>query len=162
MTFCLKMSDHAIRRRNWRRNWLDAIAYFEDVETQRRRWLDPTETNPHWSFVEIMCGYFDDCSLDLGYRYWIDKGHLTAEEAEAVSEFHSLADSYKAPNGDYDRKSVLEDPNWHTVCEAARESASRLRVLLTDANEKALIETQNRTEQGAADQLPARRDLKSE
>ena len=111
------MSDDAIRRKNWRRNWLDAIAYFKDVKTQQRRWLDPTQINPHWSFVEIMCGYFDDCSLDLGYQFWIDKNHLTVQEAAAVYCFHSLASAYKAPNGDdYDHKAILADPKWHAVC----------------------------------------------
>ena len=137
------MNDDAKLRKNWRRNWLDAITYFADIETQRKRWLDPAETNPHWTFVEIMCGYFDDCSLDLGYQHWIDKGHLTEEEAEAVEHFHAIANTYEAPNGDnYDNQAVLNDPKWYWVCEAARDAADCLHDLLTHPHEKSWIKPQ--------------------
>jgi len=28
-------------------------------------WLDPTNRNPHWSYGEIMCSYFNDVLLEV-------------------------------------------------------------------------------------------------
>ena len=51
------------QRINWRWQWLSAIQAFADIELQRRRWTDPHERNPHYSFVECMCSYFDDAFM---------------------------------------------------------------------------------------------------
>lgn len=130
-------------RRNWRSQWLASIQQFADIETQRKKWLDPTNTNPHWSFIEYMCCYFDDIGLNdggLGYEGWVLEGLATRDEVEAVQRFHALADAYNAPNGDdYDDKSVLEDPQWADVVGAAREAQQRLAQLITDPAELKLL-----------------------
>lgn len=61
------MTDREELRRNWRTNWLSSIQEFADEDTQRRLWLDPTNGNPHYSFGEYVCCYFDDLGLsDMG------------------------------------------------------------------------------------------------
>ena len=136
-------SDHAELRKNWREQWLSSIQEFADIETQRAKWLDPDNTNPHWSFVEIMCSYFNDLSLDkgdLGYAGWIARSIITAAEAGAVADFHAIADSYDSPRGDdYDNAAVLNDPKWLRVVEAAKAAQSRLAELITDANERQIL-----------------------
>lgn len=130
-------------RRNWRSQWLVSIQQFADIETQRKKWLDPTNTNPHWSFIEYMCCYFDDIGLNnggLGYEGWVLEGLATRDEVEAVQRFHALADAYRAPNGDdYDDKAILEDPQWADVVGAAREAQQRLAQLITDPAELKLL-----------------------
>lgn len=138
--FDQEMSD-STRRKNWRRDWLDAIAYFEDIETQKQRWLDPKEENPHWTYVEVMCGYFDDASLDRGYEYWLERNYLSKEEHEAAADFHELVKGYEPPNRDeYDHAAILADPKWHELCEAAHHTAIKLHALVEDRTEKAAIE----------------------
>lgn len=130
-------------RRNWRSQWLASIQQFADIETQRKKWLDPANTNPHWSFIEYMCCYFDDIGLNdggLGYEGWVLEGLATRDEVEAVQRFHALADAYKAPNGDdYDDKAILEDPQWADVVGAAKEAQQRLAQLITDPAELKLL-----------------------
>ncbi|THD67300.1 hypothetical protein [Phenylobacterium sp.] len=137
------MTDYVELRKHWRPNWLGSIQEFADIDTQRAKWLDPKNTNPNWSFVEIMCCYFDDIGLDetaLGYSGWIEHGLITATEAAAVAEFHAIAKAYKSPRGDdYDNAAILSDPKWLRVVEAAKGAQARLAELITDADERRLL-----------------------
>jgi hypothetical protein len=130
-------------RQHWRPRWLSSIQQFSDIETQREQWLNPTNTNPHWSFIEYMCCYFDDIGLsdtDIGYEGWIFRGLATREEVEAVQRFHALASAYNSPNGDdYDDRAVLADPQWHNVVVAAKAAQQKLAEILTDPEELKLL-----------------------
>lgn len=127
-------------RRNWRPQWLSLIQQFADIETQREKWLDLTNTNPHWSFIEYMCCYFNDIGLNNGYGEWVSRGLATEEEVAAVQRFHTLADSYKSPRGDnYDHKAVLEDPRWLNVVCAAKAAQQRLAQIITEPAELKLL-----------------------
>ena len=123
------------QRRHWRLVWLSAIQAFADHDTQKRRWTDPRERNPAYSFVECMCGYFDDAYMceDDAFERRISSGRLTREEANAVTEFHVVAEAYRSPNGDdYDAKAILADPAWQNVVAMAQSSQNRLMDLLSD------------------------------
>ncbi len=130
------------QRRYWRLNWLSSIQAFSDTEVQQTRWLDPQERNPHYSFVECMCCYFDDAFVgeDKAYQRLIERGHLSRDEVAAVAEFHALVDTYQSPNNDdYDNKAILSDPAWQSVTDAAQSARRRLICLLTDPNEQRAI-----------------------
>jgi hypothetical protein len=89
------LTDYVELRKHWRPAWLSSIQEFADLDTQRAKWLDPENTNPHWSFREFMCCYFDDIGLDeseLGYSGWIEHGLITAAEAAAVERYDCGAD----------------------------------------------------------------------
>ena len=139
------------QRRYWRLRWLSSLQAFADTETQRNRWLDAAERNPHFSFVECMCSYFDDTNLSVenGYANRLSRRYVSAEEVSAVTDFHSLADSYEHPLGDdWDNEAVLADPKWSTIVEAAKRAQSRLLGLLADDAEKlALTQPLHWTEQ---------------
>ena len=124
--------------------WLSSIQAFSDSDTQRTRWLDPAERNPHFSFVECMCSYFDDAYLgeDDAYQKQLAAGKLSEEEVAAVAEFHAMADCYDSPNDDdWDTKAILEDAKWQAVVDAAQRAQWRLLPLLTDSTERdALIQ----------------------
>jgi len=134
------LTDYAELRKHWRPRWLSSIQEFADYDKQRARWLDATNTNPHWSFIEIMCSYFDDCVLRGGYADAIRHGLVSPAEAEAVTDFHSLAGAYNSPrNDDDDNAAVLADPEWLRVVESARVAQSKLARLVTDESERKLL-----------------------
>ena len=138
-----RLSDEEIRA-SWRLRWLSAIQAFADTETQQTRWLDPEEINPHYSFVECMCCYFDDAWMREpdALRKRVEKGDISPEESAAVSEFHALAEAYKSPNGDdWDSKAVLADPAWQAVRKAAQAAQHSLLQVLTDVHEQQLLAT---------------------
>ena len=119
--------------------WLSSIQAFSDRETQKARWLDPAERNPHFSFVECMCSYFDDAYLGEDDAYWkrLSAGKVSEQEVDAVSEFHALADRYESPSDDdWDTQAILDDRNWQAVVDAAERARERLLPLLTDRAEK--------------------------
>ncbi len=137
-----ELSDAELRQ-NWRINWLHAIQAFCDTEIQKSRWLDPAEANPHYSFVECMCCYFDDSLFGQNdpYPHLVERGHLTLEEAEAVAEFHGQADAYQSPNDDdYDVEAILSDRGWHSVVDTAQKAQKKLLILLTDRPERLAIQ----------------------
>lgn len=56
----------------WRIRWLDSLLELSDLKLQQR-WLDKTNLNPHWSYIEFCCCYFDDLNLTEGYDYWLQE-----------------------------------------------------------------------------------------
>ncbi|MEM7569814.1 MAG: hypothetical protein AAF337_08460 [Pseudomonadota bacterium] len=67
----------------------------------------------------------------------VARKHLTNEEADAVAQFHSLANAYKSPNNDdYDVEAILADHKWHEVVKAAQDAAQQLLRLLKTPEEK--------------------------
>lgn len=123
-------------RRNWRRDWLCIIQEFADYDGQRRSWLDYTNTNPHYSFVEYMCSYFDDLRLsDGGYDWSLSEGLLSTEEVDAVAGFRQTANCYDSPTDDYDHQAILAYPKWLEVVGAAKQAqAALLRLSRTLTN----------------------------
>ncbi|PZT85576.1 MAG: hypothetical protein DI637_12080 [Citromicrobium sp.] len=131
------MDEESEIRRNWRLRWLSSIAEFADLRTQEKMWLDRNNTNPHWSFVEYMCSYFDDLFLsDLHAERVVRDAWLTQDEFEAIAEFHALADAYNSPTDDYDHSSILADRKWRAVVEAAKIAQSNLLAILVDDVER--------------------------
>ncbi len=121
------------RKRFWRMQWLSSIQAFGDSKTQRSRWLDPDERNPHYSYVECMCCYFDDAYLGAtdAYERRREQGQISAAEIEAVADFHRLAIAYNPPkNDDYDLAAILNDPAWGEVVAAAQAAQRALLSLL--------------------------------
>ena len=126
-------------RQHWRLLWLSSIQAFSDTQTQRTRWLDTAERNPHFSFVECMCSYFDDAGMgdENAFEQRLAEGYLTPEEVAATKRFHALADSYDSRNDDdYNHADILEDPAWQAVVEAAQSAKTRLLSLELAGNER--------------------------
>lgn len=131
------MDDAAEIRRILRLRWLSCLNEFADVELQRRMWLDPANTNPHWSYVEIMCSYFDDMLMGRSYDALVAQGLVGTEEAAIVRPLHDLLDLHDAPGGDdWDAKRILADPAWLAICNLAKVTNLRLAGLLTEPAER--------------------------
>jgi hypothetical protein len=54
------------------------------IDLQKASWLDKENTNPHWSFVEFICCYFDDLALDDNYKSEINEGFVSIEEYNLI------------------------------------------------------------------------------
>ncbi len=107
-------------RDGWRREWLYCLGRFADLPAQQAQWLDPQEANPHHTFVELLCSYFDDLlGGEPDYSMVLAEGLVTPPEAEAVAHFHDCVSDYHSPAGDYDHRAILQDPAWHAVVDAA-------------------------------------------
>jgi hypothetical protein len=133
------MNDRAELRRIWRQNWLNCLREFADHDIQRK-WLDTENRNPHWSYVECMCSYFDDTLAGQGYDWTIADGLVTDQEAAAVTSLHHLLDNHKPPGGDqYDHERILNDQAWHEIIDEAKRSLRNLAALLNDPTEKAIL-----------------------
>lgn len=117
---------------NWRSRWLSCINELTDFPLQQAAWLDAQNTNPHWSFVEFMCKYFDDLGLEDYYQTEIKEGLVTAEEVAVILPWHLLLDQYQSPNNkDWDDKAVLEDPHWQSILQEGLKALPKLKPLLS-------------------------------
>jgi hypothetical protein len=123
-------------RRNWRINWLRSVQEVADRATQKRMWLDKENTNPHFSFVEYLCCYFNGLGLEDGYQRAVSGGLLTSGEAKAVAAFHSIFNAYCPPNGDYDHEAILADPKWNDVVLGAQQAQAALLDIIDDTDER--------------------------
>jgi len=101
-------------RASWRARWLAAIREIADLREQRATWLNPEAENPHYTFIECMCCYFDELRLNRDESYWarVEEGLLTIDEVAAVKPLHSMLSAYSAPTGDdCDHQAILSDPH---------------------------------------------------
>lgn len=123
----------------WRERWLGCINELTSLDLQKKSWLDNTHTNPHWSFVEFMCSYFDDLAIDDNYKYPLDNGLVTRQEYEIIKEWHEALDKYDSPkNVDYDNEAILNDPKWIEILQTGINAKNKL-VGLLNANERQLL-----------------------
>jgi hypothetical protein len=86
-----------------------------------------------------MSSYFDETNLreESAYQDRLASGQVTTAEIEAITAFHSLAETYESPhNDDGNSQAILRDPNWQAVVRAAQDAQRRLLGLLTDETEK--------------------------
>ncbi len=120
--------DEVVARR-LRCYWFSSLREISDLALQRRRWLDPANRNPHWSYIEFVCSYPDHDQLaDAHARGW-----LTAAEFRIMSEFLQTLSAHSAPTGDdHDNAAVLDDPAWHAVVTAAQLARQELISVVTD------------------------------
>lgn len=100
-----------------RAEWLHLLGEIADLGLQRRRWLDPENTNPHWSYIEFVSSYPDAGQLETAFQ----NGWLTGREKQALTSFGEQLRRHKSPNGDdYNNAEVLEDPAWQDIVVAAQ------------------------------------------
>jgi len=124
----------------WRCAWFHAICELGNLELQHQKWLDPTNTNPHWSFIEFMCSYFDDLGIRDCYASALNTGRITADEFKAINEFHNALLRYNPPGGDdWDNAKILADPAWHLVVAEAKRARKRLVDLTSDPDERLIL-----------------------
>jgi hypothetical protein len=128
-------SDDAVARQ-LRRSWFSSVQQVSDLALQRRTWLDPTNRNPHWSYVEFASSYPDSSQLAGAYA----DGWLTAGEFGILSELRRAIDAHSAPKGNnYDLAAILEDPAWHVVVEVAERARLQLLTTITDHSERQML-----------------------
>jgi hypothetical protein len=99
-------------------------------------WLDVTNRNPHWSYIEFVSKYPEaDQLADARERDW-----LTAGEFEIMSGFGLKLSAHTAPGGDgYDNAAILDDPAWHAVIAAAQLARQELVSFVTDQSEREIL-----------------------
>jgi hypothetical protein len=112
---------------NWRERWLGCINELTSLDLQKKSWLDRTHTNPHWSFVEFMCNYFDDLAIDDNYKYALDNGWVTRQKYEIIKDWHEALDKYNSPNeDDYDNEAILNDTKWLDILQTGINTKNKL------------------------------------
>jgi hypothetical protein len=119
---------------NLRRQWFGSVYEIADIDYQRRTWLTPPTSSPHWSYVEFCCSYPDANQLQVAR----DRGHLSSKEFELLAALHEALISYRATD-DYDNRAVLEDPGWHAVVAKAEQIRRQLLTLPVDAVEQSYL-----------------------
>jgi hypothetical protein len=130
-----------MQRELWRNRWLSCINELTSLELQRKSWLDLTNTNPHWSFGEFMCSYFDDLGIDNNYEYQLNKGWISKSEFELIESWHKLLDRYNAPmKDDYDVEAILKDKEWQLIVEQGQKAKTELSKILSEDESKILNE----------------------
>jgi hypothetical protein len=119
-----------------RSSWFAQVYEISDIDLQRRLWLDPTNRNPHWSYVEFVESYPADDQLS----YARDKGWLAADEFEVLSELRRVLVGYSPPRDDYsDNTAVLDDSAWRSVVAMATRARQQLLAKTSDPQERDLL-----------------------
>ncbi|HEY9113895.1 MAG TPA: hypothetical protein VIN10_04300, partial [Bacteroidales bacterium] len=130
--------------KRWRESWLDCINQLTSFDLQKESWLDMNHSNPHWSFVEFICSYFDDLGLEGDYEKLLEDGWIKREEFEIIEEWHKNLAKYDSPkNDDYNHEAILNDSKWLEILKIGEKAKSRLALILGDREKKILTEKIN-------------------
>lgn len=130
-----------LTREIWRQRWLSSINELTSLELQRKSWLDRHQTNPHWSFVEFMCSYFDDLLCYFPYSHYVELGWVSLREYEVLKDWHEALDNYQAPgNDDNHREAILADPTWLEIVKEGEKAKLKLAEILSDEEREILTE----------------------
>jgi hypothetical protein len=119
---------------NLRRWWFDSVYEIADIDYQRRTWLSPPDSSPHWSYIEFCCKYPGADQL----RFARDRGHLSSEEFELLSALGEAILSHEAKDN-YDHRAILEDPSWLAVVAKAETTRQQLLAITMDAIEQSYL-----------------------
>jgi hypothetical protein len=92
-------------RATLRRQWFCSVYEIDDIDYQRRTWLSPPNSSPHWSYIEFCSSYPDADQLKVAR----DSGHLNSEEFDLLVSLDEAILTYKAKD-EYDNRAILEDP----------------------------------------------------
>ena len=123
-----------VDKKRWRQWWLESLLSLADIELQKERWLNKEIKNPHWSYVEFRCCYFDDCLFE-DYAGLIKKRLVQESEYNCIKQFHQALEEYSPPNV-YDHQAILEDKKWHELTALGQVSLKKLEALITDEAEQ--------------------------
>ncbi len=125
----------------WRERWLHCINEITSLDLQKKSWLDNSHTNPHWSFKEFMCCYFDDLANDDNYKTQLEEGWVSKQEFEVIKPWHEKLNNYGSPsNDDFDHEAILNDPKWLEILEIGKIVKNNLARILSKKERKFLIE----------------------
>ena len=129
-----------IDRGFWRAKWLTSINELTSIDLQKESWLDKNNTNPHRSFVEFTCCYFDDVLImDDIYQTELLNNWITIEEYNTIIEWHELLRKYNPPREDtYAHKAILEDVTWQEVVQKGVDTKNKLIKILNEKERFAL------------------------
>lgn len=117
----------------YRLQWFSYVNEISDLDLQRRTWLNMTNRNPHWSYIEFVCSFPDEDQLHFSKN----KGVLTNEEFDLLFQLERVLAAYAPPNGnEWDNEAVLADPAWRLVVEKAQNVKIRLLNLVNDPTER--------------------------
>lgn len=131
----------SIEKTEWRERWLSCINELTSLHIQSKSWLDFTHKNPHWTFIEFMCSYFDDLGIDNNYLYQLDKGWISNEEFKIIEKWHITLDKYESPKKDnYDNEAILKDTKWSEIIEIGVKARNELAKTLNETERHILTE----------------------
>ncbi|MGB1205857.1 MAG: hypothetical protein ACPG5B_09435 [Chitinophagales bacterium] len=120
-----------MQKQLWRNRWLSCLNELTSIELQKTSWLDKSTTNPHWSYVEFMCSYFDDLAIDNNYEEQLKNGYISKEEYLIIKDWHIKLDNYNEPNGDCDnREAILKDKKWLRIVNEGFEIRKKMENFL--------------------------------
>jgi hypothetical protein len=124
----------------WRESWLSCINELTSLNLQKQSWLDKTNTNPHWSYIEFMSCYFDDCFINH-YRYQLENKLVSNQEFEVLKKWHEALYNYKSPNNDdYNCEAILNDREWINILNIGLKAKRKLSNILPEDEKRILNE----------------------
>ena len=142
-----------VKTEKWRKKWLSSINELTSLNLQMKSWLNDQNKNPHWSYVEFRCTYFDDLFLD---ENCLKLSWISDHEFNILKDWHKNLREYEAPkNNVYDHQAILKDSKWLDIVELGRKITNLLTNILTPNEE--IILNQEKTSHTRHRLYPARK-----
>jgi len=117
-----------IRKELWIRNIVAFIKQIASAEFQEKGWVKG-EVHDYCTFVETMCGLFDDANFDLFLDEKAKELGFAEDQIAALNHLRAALNLYTDKHGCYEDPAIIvNDPEWHKIRELAKEALKTFHI----------------------------------
>lgn len=113
----------------WLENITACLKQIASAEFQEKGWVK-NEIHDYCTFVETMCGLFDDSNFEEFIDERAREFGLSDLQISKLDRIRNALNDYDAKHGSYeDPNIIVNDPEWHGIREMAKDALSSLGIV---------------------------------
>lgn len=112
----------------WIENIVNSLKEIASAEFQEKGWVK-NEIHDYCTFVETMCGLFDDSNFDEFIDQKAPEWGFSHEQIKKLDKLRCALNAYDAEHGCYeDPALIIKDPEWLKIRELAKDALKSLGI----------------------------------
>lgn len=117
-----------ISKELWIKNIVDSLKQLASAEFQEKGWVRG-EIHDYCSYIETICGLFDDSSFDEFIDNQAKKFGLTDDQIQKLDNLRKVVREFNRKHWDYeDPIIIIKDPEWLKIRQMANEALRSLGI----------------------------------
>jgi hypothetical protein len=112
----------------WIHNVIESLKEIASAEFQEKGWVK-NEVHDYCTFVETMCGLFDDSNFDEFIDEKAADWGYTEEQIDKLDKLRDALNAFDAEHGCYEDPAIIvKDPDWLKIRELAKDALKSLGI----------------------------------
>lgn len=112
----------------WFKNIVEYLKQIASAEFQEKGWIR-NEIHDYCTFVETMCGLFDDSNFQNFIDKYAKPFGLSGDQINKLDKIRNALNDYDAKHGCYEDPSIIvKDPEWLEIRKMAKDALNSLGI----------------------------------